>query len=75
LEDESQRKIIIDKLLNQLKVQQTKKRKPRKPLIPVPESPSPSPELSPLKTVSEIDISLRDQISTQNGGRSHVKAA
>jgi hypothetical protein len=75
LEDEAQRKIIIDKLLNQLKAQQSKKRKPRKSLIPVPGSPSHNPDLSPLKPLSTSDVSLGGSISTENGGSSHSKAA
>ncbi len=75
LEDEAQRKIIIDTLLKQLKAQQSKKRKPRKSLIPVPGSPSPNPNLSPLKPLSASDASLGDPISTEKGGSSHAKAA
>jgi len=75
LEDEAQRKIIIDKLLQQLKAQQSKKRKPRKSLIPVSGSPSPNPSLSPLKPLSASDVSLGDPLSTENGGSSHAKAA
>ncbi len=45
LEDPVQRQMIIDTLLNQLKSQQNKIRKPRKDLIPVITSPPPHPDL------------------------------
>jgi len=75
LEDETQRKVIIDRLLKQLKAQQSKKRKPRKSLVPVPGTPSPNPDLSSTSPPSPSDASLRDPISTENGGSSHEKAA
>jgi len=75
LEDEAQRQIIIDKLLKQLKAKQIKKRKPRKSLVPVPGSPSPNPNVSPLEPLSAADASLGDPISSKNGGSSHAKAA
>ena len=75
LEDEAQRKSIIDTLLTQLKAQQSKKRKPRKSLIPVPGSPSPNSNLSPLKPLSASAVSLGDPIPNEKGRSRHAKAA
>ena len=62
-------------VLNQLKAQQSKKRKPRKSLIPVPGSPSPNPNLSPLKPLSASDVSLGDPIPIEKSRSRHAKAA
>ena len=53
LEDPSQRQIIIDALLQQLKSEQVKKRKPRKELVPIATHPPTAPNPSAQKIFTE----------------------
>jgi hypothetical protein len=59
LEDPSQRQVIIDALLQQLQSEQSKKRKPRKELVPIGTSPpSSAPDPSSQKIFTEKDESV-----------------
>jgi DDE superfamily endonuclease len=71
LEDEVQRQRIIDALLAQLKVQQSKRRKPRKSLVIVPQPPTPDP----IKEPPTLNKPPCDQSSTEKGGGTREKAA